>query len=165
VDTDVIDASGKIIYHSGKLDSSHFLEKDTFIFKAEGIDKQGNLIDRHNLWEMIGARFKRVIFPGFSDVAEYRFLCPDMPGVGNQKSASFNREETHRAKLSAEPGELRIRATLRYRKIDQYLINYAFGAEAGITTPVTDMTKAEKVVKVMPQVYLGELHHRNYNKN
>ena len=43
------------------------------MFKAEPVDQYGNLIDRHNLWEMVGVRYRRSLFPGFSDTAEYSF--------------------------------------------------------------------------------------------
>lgn len=147
VDTEVSDGNGKVLYHSGRVTNEHFLEKNTFIFKAEGIDKEGNLIDRHNLWEMIGARFRRAIFPGFSDAAEYALFCPDLTKT-KPKGKPFALEESHRAKVGKNPSKLIIKARLRYRKIDQYLLNYVFGVDSGLTSPITDMTKAEKIVKV-----------------
>ena len=50
------------------------------MFKAEPVDQYGNLIDRHNLWEMVGVRYRRSLFPGFSDTAEYTFACPGSAG-------------------------------------------------------------------------------------
>ena len=35
-----------------------------------------------------------------------------------------------------------------YRKIDQYLINFMFGKESGLTTPVTEMARAERTIVV-----------------
>jgi len=72
----VKDERGNIVYKSGTLDERHFVEPGSFIFKAEPVDQYGNLIDRHNLWEMVGVRFRRSLFPGFSDAAEYSFPCP-----------------------------------------------------------------------------------------
>ena len=40
-------------------DERNFLQPGTFLFKAEPVDQYGNLIDRHNLWEMVGVRFRR----------------------------------------------------------------------------------------------------------
>ena len=50
------------------------------MFKAEPVDQYGNLIDRHNLWEMVGVRYRRSLFPGFSDTAEYSFQCSGSAG-------------------------------------------------------------------------------------
>ena len=51
------------------------------MFKAEPVDQYGNLIDRHNLWEMVGVRYRRSLFPGFSDTAEYAFRCSGNAGA------------------------------------------------------------------------------------
>ena len=64
------------MFASGRRDERHFIEPGTFMFKAEPVDQYGNLIDRHNLWEMVGVRYRRSLFPGFSDTAEYSFRCP-----------------------------------------------------------------------------------------
>ena len=58
VELTVTDAAGSRVFESGIIDAKGYLHEGAFIFKAEGIDRQGNLIDKHNLWEMVGARFK-----------------------------------------------------------------------------------------------------------
>ncbi|MFO0981309.1 MAG: multiheme c-type cytochrome [Planctomycetota bacterium] len=146
VDTDV-QAGEQVVYHSGKLDDLHFIEKDSFIFKAEGIDKQGNLIDRHNLWEMVGARFKRSLFPGFTDQADFAFTCPSMNEAA--RPAMPPQQTEHELTV---PGDgkraLRIQATLKYRKFDQYLLNYMQGGSSALTSPVTDMVSVTKEIRV-----------------
>jgi hypothetical protein len=122
VDFRATDAGGREFYASGRVDEKGFIEEGSFIFKAEGIDAQGNLIDKHNLWEMVGARFRRSLFPGFSDSGEYRFPVP-----------------------ADARGPIRLAAKLRYRKADQYLVNVIFG-EGKATAPVTDMSFASAEV-------------------
>ncbi|HEU5394163.1 MAG TPA: hypothetical protein VFV36_05115, partial [Candidatus Methylomirabilis sp.] len=119
-------ADGRECYASGRVDERGFIEEGSFIFKAEGIDAQGNLIDKHNLWEMVGARFRRSLFPGFSDSGEYRFPVP----------------------VDAK-GPLRLAAKLRYRKADQYLVNVIFG-EGKASAPITDMSFASAEVGLSP---------------
>ena len=46
------------------------------MFKVEPVDQYGNLIDRHNLWEMVGVRFRRALFPGYSDTVDFNIACP-----------------------------------------------------------------------------------------
>jgi hypothetical protein len=74
----VTDDQGKVIHSTGTVDSKGFIQPGTFMFKAEAVDQYGNLIDKHNLWEMVGVRHRRALFPGFSDTAEFDFFCPEL---------------------------------------------------------------------------------------
>ena len=77
VELTVVDDQGKLVYEQGKIDDDGKMNPDAFIFKAEGIDREGKLIDRHNLWEMVGAQFKRVLFPGMEDTAMFQESVDD----------------------------------------------------------------------------------------
>jgi hypothetical protein len=118
------DAAGNVVFASGRRDEKNFLEPGTFLFKAEPVDQYGNLIDRHNLWEMVGVRYRRSLFPGYSDTVEYEVAAPPRPG-------------THR-----------LLASLKYRKIDQFLLNYVLGNKPGLTAPVAEIARAESVLEV-----------------
>ena len=71
VELHVVDQDGNEIFATGRRDEKHFIEPGTFMFKAEPVDQYGNLIDRHNLWEMVGVRYRRALFPGYSDSVEF----------------------------------------------------------------------------------------------
>jgi hypothetical protein len=43
---------------------------------------------------------------------------------------------------------LHIEATLHYRKIDQFLLNYVLGEKSGVTAPVVDVSSATASVCV-----------------
>jgi hypothetical protein len=45
--------------------------------------------------------------------------------------------------------ELHVTAKLMYRKADQYLLNFLFGKESGLTAPVTVMSEDRKVIRVV----------------
>ena len=92
VELRVEDEDGRLVFTSGQRDPRHFLVPGTFLFKAEPVDQYGNLIDRHNLWEMVGVRYRRSLFPGYSDTVEYNVVCPSggpsvpaskVPGIGS----------------------------------------------------------------------------------
>jgi len=142
----VTDAGGHVVFASGRRDERHFIERGTFMFKAEPVDQYGNLIDRHNLWEMVGVRYRRSLFPGFSDTAEYAFLCS-----GNASRSRPDRPEAgfDVATPAGESGELTITARLLYRKVDQYLLNFMFGEQSGLTSPVTELARAESRLRVL----------------
>lgn len=145
VEIRVQDERGQTVFSSGKRDSRNFLEPGTFLFKAEPVDQYGNLIDRHNLWEMVGVRYRRSLFPGYSDTVEYKVMCPS--GGPSQRA-----KETDGASdflvPAPRPGTLKIDATLHYRKIDQFLLNYVMGEKAGLTAPVVDIASATATVCV-----------------
>lgn len=139
------DAAGREVFASGKVDAKGFIQEGAFLFKAEGVDRAGNLIDRHNLWEMVGARFRRSLFPGVTDSGEFRFACPS--------ALSRTLPAPPGGEVSIPVGEgvrgpITVKARLRYRKVDQTLIEYLYPGQ-GITAPVTDMAKAEARIEVL----------------
>jgi hypothetical protein len=140
------DDQGKVVYSIGKIDDKGFIEPGTFMFKAEPVDQNGNLIDRHNLWEMVGVRYRRSLFPGFSDTAEFSFLCPQTAPVRTKVWPQQVALQINAPKGAAH--SLTINARLRYRKVDQYLLNFLFGKDKGLTAPVTDMARETKTIQI-----------------
>jgi cytochrome c554/c'-like protein len=143
VELEVVNDKGEVIFHSGRVDEDHFVETGTFMMKAEPVDRYGNLIDRHNLWEMVGVRFKRSMFPGAAEMASYDIACP---GVGDPAPPPMDEEHVIEVPAAAS-GTLVVRAKLNYRKFDQYLLNFAF-PESGLTSPITVMSTAEATIRV-----------------
>ncbi len=144
--------NGQVIYESGTVDDKGFIKPGSFLFKAEPVDQYGNLIDRHNLWEMVGVRNRRSLFPGFSDTAEFNFLCPDLDSTKRQvvpveQAFSFQ---------ASRSGKIEIVARLRYRKIDQFLLNFVrsvgfFPEFKGktLTSPITDMHQQKAEINIV----------------
>ena len=50
------------------------------------------------------------------------------------------------------PGTYDIVAKLNYRKVDQFLLNYMFGENSGLTAPVVEIARATATVRVVPKV-------------
>ena len=142
----VTDVNDNVVFSSGTRDQGHFIEPGAFMFKAEPVDQYGNLIDKHNLWEMVGVRYRRSIFPGFSDKADYAFSCPATMEQGDSSQKAV--PQTMFTFQADNVGELHISAKLLYRKFDQFLLNFLFGADAGLTSPITVMSEDNKVIIV-----------------
>lgn len=143
VELRVTDDAGHTVFTSGQRDERNFLPPGTFLFKAEPVDQFGNLIDRHNLWEMVGVRYRRSLFPGYSDTVDYNVQCPSGELVLQKRpDAQFS------IPASSKAGKLHIEATLHYRKIDQFLLNYVMGEKSGLTAPVVDIANASATVCV-----------------
>ncbi|MGE5113476.1 MAG: multiheme c-type cytochrome [Acidobacteriaceae bacterium] len=149
VELRVEDEKGNLVFSSGRRDERNFLPPGTFLFKAEPVDQYGNLIDRHNLWEMVGVRYRRSLFPGYSDTVEYNIMCPS--GAANAPASNDSGAHEYSVPVSSPGGTLRIVATLRYRKIDQFLLNYTLGEKSGLTAPVVDIASATARVCVLRQ--------------
>lgn len=149
VELRVSDAAGNLVFTSGERDERNFLTPGTFLFKAEPVDQYGNLIDRHNLWEMVGVRYRRSLFPGYSDTVDYNVLCPS--GTPSRVTQNKSRDQQVRVPPLNGTGKLQVEAVLHYRKIDQFLLNYVMGEKSGLTAPVVDISRATTTICVAAQ--------------
>jgi hypothetical protein len=156
LDITVTDDQDRMVWTSGKRDAKNFLQPGTFLFKAEPVDQHGNLIDRHNLWEMVGVRFRRALFPGYSDTVNFTIPCSGAT-VGTTNGVAQAPESADLdIPVPAIPapnavGEYRIAVSLQYRKVDQFLLNYLLGETNTLTAPVTELARTTLSVKVTPQ--------------
>lgn len=160
LDVTVTDPAGRVAWTSGQRDARHFLQPGTFLFKAEPVDQHGNLIDRHNLWEMVGVRFRRALFPGYSDTVNFSIPCSGALETASHAPPAFAASEAMEIPAPAVPapveaGEYRLAVSLQYRKVDQFLLNYLFGETNKLTAPVTELARATAVVKVRPKSQTG----------
>jgi hypothetical protein len=152
VEVEVTDEVGNVVYTSGRRDERNYLEPGTFLFKVEPVDQYGNLIDRHNLWEMVGVRFRRALFPGFTDTVEFDIGCPaniprpegDAVAMAEDRSVSG-----HTIPKAPAATVYNIKASLNYRKFDQFLLDYMFGEDAGLTAPPVEISQASATVRVV----------------
>jgi hypothetical protein len=151
----VTDPDGKEIFAIGRRDAKNFIEPGTFLFKAEPVDQYGNLIDRHNLWEMVGVRFRRSLFPGHADSVDYSIECSGSLSAKTEPGSSAGgREQSakdYRVNAGPTPGSYQIVASLHYRKVDQFLLNYMFGENNGLSAPVVEIARAKATVRVAPK--------------
>lgn len=147
VAVEVVDGAGKKVFSSGEVDPNGFVQEGAFMFKAEGVDKAGNLIDRHNLWEMVGARFRRSLFPGFTDSADFEFACPS--ALARVAPLQPETEAAFKAPTDGD-GALRVSARVRYRKVDQALLNFV-SPNKRLEAPITDMAHATATIRVVPR--------------
>lgn len=157
VEVTVTDQSGRIIFQEGQRDSANFIAPGSFMLKAEPVDVNGNIIDRHNLWEMVGVRYRRSLFPGFSDKEEFTFICPASPLTSpsdvkirnpGDSTSPLNRRAAVRVPRE-HVTELLVTARLMYRKSDQFLLNFLFGKNSGLTARVTMMSEDHKTIRVV----------------
>jgi len=147
IEVTVADDEGRLIFGSGRVGENGFIEEGTFMLKAEPVDQEGNLIDRHNLWEMVGVRHRRALFPGFSDTVDFSFFCPETARPDSRKIQP-EKIAYPLAVSSRDAAWLEVKVRLRYRKISQYLLNFMFGADSGLTAPIVDLASDTRRIPV-----------------
>ena len=150
VEVVVRDQDGNVVFETGQRDKQHFIEPGSFMFKSEPVDQYGKLIDRHNLWEMVGVRYRRALFPGQSDRAEFAFHYPATVSSGSRATPGLAARQSFAFRAPGRVVRLDVSAKLMYRKIDQFLLNFLFGESAGITAPVTVLSQDTKSIEVVP---------------
>ncbi|MGC8550919.1 MAG: hypothetical protein ACP5M4_14615 [Acidobacteriaceae bacterium] len=126
VELEVRDAHGNVVFHSGELTPENHIEKGTIVIRSIGVNVDGKQIRRHHLWNYAGTMFKRSIPPGDSDMFNYEFTVPknvDSP--------------------------LHVTAVLRYRKANQYFINFVFPGKT-LKLPTTNLSSS------MATIYVAE---------
>lgn len=121
VEVTVKDGSGNMVYSSGVLDEHHFIPPGSVIYRAQPVDQFGSDVDKHNLWNLVGIKFSRALYPGFSDQLKYNFIYK--PGQGHALTNDT----------------LYVNAKLCYRKFNQFVLNTFFSdnGKIDITAPVT----------------------------
>lgn len=140
-----IDQNGNVLYTSGHLDDEYFIEPGSFIFRAEPVDQYNNPIDRHNLWDMVGVRYSRALYPGKSDYARFAFKIEEEGKEKAHRLAEYNVDE-----VNDDVTDIYVTTKLQYRKINQFLMKAAFADMLGVpTAPVTTLSEDSKHIKVI----------------
>lgn len=102
----VASPSGEALFQTGGRAAQGNLSPESHRYGATLIDAAGQRIDKRNIGEFRVALFKRVIGPGQSDVARYRFTVP--PGID---------------------GALTLKAALRYAKVRPDYAEFTFASK------------------------------------
>ncbi len=72
----VTDAENKTIFESGALDVDGQVDKNAYFYRSVPIDREGEIVWKHDLFNMTGESYRRTIKAGDSDVLTYEFTVP-----------------------------------------------------------------------------------------
>ncbi len=121
----VVDGQNSVIFWSGKVSEDDYVEKEnTRFFFTLGVDRKGRLVDKHNLWHMIGNAYKKKIMPGSTDLSSYKFVVPYWV-----------------------KGDITVMARLRYRRFNKWFTDWVF-ANKDVRLPIIDMARATVSIPV-----------------
>ena len=99
---------------------------------------------------MVGVRFRRALFPGYSDTVEYDVDCAGVAAPPVNAAAPGERTRHISIPKPVRAGRYTVTAILEYRKVDQFLINFLLGEKSGLTAPVVEIARASAVFEVSP---------------
>lgn len=118
------DANGVPLFQSGHLMPDNSVDPNALFYRSEPLDKAGNLVWKHDLFNRVGLAYKNVVKAGESDPIDYTFYVPDWT-----------------------KGPITVTATLKYRKFNDRYARWAL-REAYQPIPIVDMAKASLVIPV-----------------
>jgi hypothetical protein len=113
----VVDATGKSIYRNGDILDSDHVDPTAYFYGSKPVDRFGQHVWKHDLFNRVGMSFKRVIKAGESDIVNYTFNLP-----------------------AWAESPMTITATLRYRKLNARYAKWAL-KDQYFELPVTDMAR------------------------
>jgi hypothetical protein len=153
IEVEVVDSHGEVVYQTGAMDEDGTVTSSPVIYKSDGFDRQGELIDRHNLWDMVGASYKRSLYPGVTDAVQLSFRCPSMsrPRITDQDT-SGERSREFDLPAGTDTSELTVTAKLNYRKANPEFLDRVYGIDEVIRSPVTVMSVATAKIEIVEDV-------------
>jgi tetratricopeptide (TPR) repeat protein len=137
VEFEVLDRSGKTIFHSGFIKPDGTLDESAHVYKSILLDESGRSITRHQVWLARVKAYDNAISPGRSDIARYRFRIPK-----DDRTGSFT--------------PLKLRARVQYRRFIQEYTDYVLKRHNAtkLNMPVVQMAEAE--VEIVPRGQKGK---------
>ena len=72
----IVDSRGNSVYSTGTLNDHGEIVGDTVQYRSHLLDREAHPIFTHALWNAVATQGKRVILPGGSDTAVFRFKIP-----------------------------------------------------------------------------------------
>jgi len=165
IEITVTDSAGKSLLEVGTLGDRDQVVESPAIFKANGFDRQGELIDRHNLWDLVGASYKRALYPGVTDTVEMTFQCPSMARgrVTSTVDRPLPDQRIDRIDIGLRDapdgpivGPLTVTAVLKYRKANPDFLDRAYGKGA-VRSPITELSRASATIELRAPGERGEV--------
>ena len=126
------------------------------IYKSDWYDREGLPIDRHKLWEVVGASYRRSLTSGGEDIVYVPFRCPSisrprLSGSASEEGPGERRSDVLFAIEDDQITELHITARLLFRKANPEFLALVYEFDTPIEAPVIELSSATHTIKVMSE--------------
>jgi len=153
VEVKVEDNLGRTLLHLGDPEGDRPTLDAPIVYKADWYDRQGLPVERHNIWEVVGASYKRSLQSGDADIVDVPFRCPAIarPKMSNSASEQGPGERKADVVFSIENElvtELMVTARVLYRKADPEVLAGIYSLESNIAAPIVELNSATHVIRV-----------------
>ena len=123
------------------------------VYKADWYDSQGLPVERHNLWDVVGASYKRTIRSGGSDVVDVPFRCPGIARPRLSESVSQSGPGERKSDIvfainNAEFTELHVTARLLFRKANPEFLEKVYDVAEVPDAPIVEIVRATHTIRV-----------------
>lgn len=123
------------------------------VYKADWYDRRGMPVERHNLWDVVGASYERVLDSGEDDVVNIPFRCPVLsrPRVSGTASSDADNARLTDIVIStadADVKELRVSARLLFRRANPDFLSKVYGLNSKAEAPIIELSSASGVIKI-----------------
>ena len=120
----VVDAQNDVVFESGGLTEHNDVDPKAHFYRTLAVDRHGKHVWRHDLFNMVGDSYRKVIPAGASDVVTYSFKIP-----------------------AWVKSPLAVSATVRYRKFNNRYARWAL-ARPDAKLPIVDVARADMQLPV-----------------
>jgi hypothetical protein len=118
LELEVRDGSGKQVFHSGGLDGGNHVQGGSYVLRPIALTESGAPLMTKDVWHPEGLQFRPAIPPGKSEPFAYEVRVP-----------------------AGTVGPLVVRATLRYRKANQFFMDAVY-SDQHKEAPIEDVSSA-----------------------
>lgn len=127
----VVDAQNQLVYESGGLTEDNDVDPNAHFYRTLAVNRQGKHVWRHDLFNMVGDSYQKVVPAGASDVVDYSFMIP-----------------------AWAKSPLTVSATVRYRKFNNRFARWALKRpEAKL--PIVDVARTDIQLPVRRKPRVG----------
>lgn len=151
VELTVRDNNGRTVLELGGEFSPNPIIDTPVAYKADWYDRRGLPVERHDLWEVVGASYRHVLKSGTSDMVDVAFRCPviSRPRLSGTAGESGPGERKSDVVLNIDDKDittLEITARLLFRKANPQFLAQVFGLETNIDAPVIELVRATHTI-------------------
>ena len=153
IEVKVEDNLGRTLLHLGNPEGDQPTLDAPVVYKADWYDRRGLPVERHDIWEAVGASYKRSLESGSADVVDVPFRCPVVarPRISDSFSEKGPGERKSDVVFSIDNAavtELTVTARVLYRKANPEFLARVYGVETPVQAPIIELNRAVHLIEV-----------------